>query len=191
MEYNNLCLFLKQKHLVLILKEFVSARRWTATAIGIVGVDIMVRPSADGVDTIALIAIASAMTFAVANVLIRVLSRTEPPIRILFYYHLGGSLVFVGPAIYMWVTPVGVEWALVGAIGLLTTIGMVAFVRGFAVGEASVIGPMEYTRLIYAAVLGFLFFAEIPDPYTILGALIIVGATTFIARVEARAAVQT
>ena len=176
---------------VLILKEFVSARRWTATAIGFVGVVIMVRPSADGVDTIALIAIASAMTFAVANVLIRVLSRTEPPIRILFYYHLGGSLVFVGPAIYMWVTPVGVEWALVGAIGLLTTIGMVAFVRGFAVGEASVIGPMEYTRLIYAAVLGFLFFAEIPDPYTILGALIIVGATTFIARVEARAAVQT
>ena len=176
---------------VLILKEFVSARRWTATAIGFVGVVIMVRPSADGVDTIALIAIASAMTFAVANVLIRVLSRTEPPTRILFYYHLGGSLVFVGPAIYMWVTPVGVEWALVGAIGLLTTIGMVAFVRGFAVGEASVIGPMEYTRLIYAAVLGFLFFAEIPDPYTILGALIIVGATTFIARVEARAAVQT
>ncbi len=176
---------------VLILKEFVSARRWTATAIGFVGVVIMVRPSADGVDTIALIAIASAMTFAVANVLIRVLSRTEPPIRILFYYHLGGSLVFVGPAIYMWVTPVGVEWALVGAIGLLTTIGMVAFVRGFAVGEASVIGPMEYTRLIYAAVLGFLFFAEIPDPYTIMGALIIVGATTFIARVEARAAVQT
>jgi drug/metabolite transporter (DMT)-like permease len=176
---------------VLILKEFVSARRWTATAIGFVGVVIMVRPSADGVDTIALIAIASAMTFAVANVLIRVLSRTEPPIRILFYYHLGGSLVFVGPAIYLWVTPVGVEWALVGAIGLLTTIGMVAFVRGFAVGEASVIGPMEYTRLIYAAVLGFLFFAEIPDPYTILGALIIVGATTFIARVEARAAAQT
>ncbi|NQU69792.1 MAG: DMT family transporter [Rhodospirillales bacterium] len=176
---------------VLILKELVSARRWLATAIGFVGVVIMVRPSADGVDTIALIAIASAMTFAVANVLIRVLSRTEPPIRILFYYHLGGSLVFVGPAIYMWVTPVGMEWALVGAIGVLTTIGMVAFVRGFAVGEASVIGPMEYTRLIYAAVLGFLFFAEIPDPYTILGAMIIVGATTFIARVEARAAAGT
>ena len=64
---------------------------------------------------------------------------------------------------------------------------MVAFVRGFAVGEASVIGPMEYTRLIYSAILGYLFFVEIPDPYTILGALIIVGCTTFIARVEARA----
>jgi drug/metabolite transporter (DMT)-like permease len=149
---------------------------------------IMARPGADGIDPIALIAIASAMTFAVANVLIRLLSRTEPTIRILFYYQLGGSLVFVAPAIYWWVTPVGVEWLLVGAIGLLTSIGMVAFVRGFAVGEASVIGPMEYTRLIYSAILGYLFFFEIPDPYTILGALIIVGCTTFIARVEARAA---
>jgi drug/metabolite transporter (DMT)-like permease len=173
---------------VLILKEFVSGRRWIATAFGFVGVVIMVRPDAEGIDPIALIAIASAMTFAVANVLIRVLSTTEPPIRILFYYHLGGSLVFVGPAIYWWTTPVGVEWVLIGVLGLLTTIGMVAFVRGFAVGEASVIGPMEYTRLIYAAVLGFLFFAEIPDPYTIFGALIIVGCTTFIARVEARGA---
>ena len=172
---------------VLILKEFVSGRRWTATAIGFVGVLIMVRPSADGIDPIALIAIGAAMTFAVANVLIRLLSRTEPPIRILFYYHLGGALVFAGPAAYFWVTPVGIQWLLVGAIGLLTSIGMVAFVRGFAVGEASVIGPMEYTRLIYSAILGYLFFFEIPDPYTILGALIIVGCTTFIARVEARA----
>ena len=173
---------------VLILKEVVSGRRWTATGLGFVGVVVMVRPGAEGIDPIALIAIASAMTFAVANVLIRLLSRTESPIRIMFYYHLGGSLIFVGPAIYFWVTPVGIQWLLVGAIGVLTTLGMVGFVRGFAVGEASVIGPMEYTRLIYAAVLGYLFFAEIPDPYTILGALIIVGCTTFIARVEARAA---
>jgi drug/metabolite transporter (DMT)-like permease len=173
---------------MLILKEVVSARRWTATGLGFLGVVVMVRPGADGIDSIALIAIASAMTFAVANVLIRVMSKTEPPIRILFYYHLGGSLVFAGPAAFVWVTPVGTEWLLVLAIGILTTIGMVAFVRGFAVGEASVIGPMEYTRLIYAAVLGFLFFAEIPDPYTLLGVLIIVSCTTYIARVEARAA---
>ena len=54
------------------------------------------------------------------------------------------------------------------------------------VGEASVIGPMEYFRLIYATILGYLVFAEIPDPWTIVGALIIVAATAYIARVEAR-----
>ena len=173
---------------VLLLKEIVGPRRWTATAIGFAGVLIMVRPGGEGIDPIALIAIGSAMTFAVANVLIRVLSSTEPPIRILFYYHLGGTAVFAVPAIVVWQTPVGIEWLLALGIGVLTTMGMAAFVRGFAVGEASVIGPMEYTRLIYATILGFFIFAEIPDAWTIAGALIIVGCTSYIARMEALSA---
>lgn len=173
---------------VIALKEFVDGRRWTATVIGFVGVVVMVRPGAGGIDPIALIAIGSALTFAVANILIRILSTTEPPVRILFYYHLGGAIVFTVPAILVWRSPVGVEWLLAVAIGALTTFGMVCFVRGFAIGEASVIGPMEYARLIYAALLGFFIFAEIPDPWTIVGALIIVGCTSYIARIEAQRA---
>ncbi len=171
---------------VWILREVVNGRRWTATAIGFVGVLVMVRPDAGVIDPIALIAIGSALTFAVSNVLIRLMSSTEPPMRILFYYHAGGMLIFAGPAAWVWRTPVGVEWLYAFAIGLLTTLGMVGFVRGFAVGEASVIGPMEYVRLIYAAILGYVVFAEIPDPWTVAGALIIVAATTYIARVETR-----
>ena len=171
---------------VWILREVVNGRRWTATAIGFVGVIVMVRPGAGTIDPIALIAIGSALTFAIANVLIRLLASTEPPMRILFYYHFGGMAIFAGPAAWVWITPVGIEWLYAAAIGLLTTLGMVGFVRGFTVGEASVIGPMEYVRLIYAAILGYLIFAEIPDPWTIAGALIIVAATTYIARMEAR-----
>ena len=173
---------------VWVLREVVTGRRWTATAIGFVGVIIMVRPDAGTVDPIAMIAIGSALTFAVSNVLIRLLSSTEPPMRILFYYHLGGVLIFAGPAAWVWQTPVGMEWVYTVAIGVLTTVAMVGFVRGFAVGEASVIGPMEYVRLIYAAILGYVVFFEIPDPWTILGALVIVAATTYIARTEARRA---
>ena len=147
----------------------------------------MLRPGADGIDPIALIAIGAAMSFAVANVMIRMLSRTEPAIRILFYYHIGGVLIFAVPAIVVWRTPVGLEWVMAAGIGLLTTLGMIAFVRGFAIGEASVIGPMEYTRLVYAAVLGLLIFGEIPDVWTILGALIIIASTTYNARIEAKA----
>ncbi len=171
---------------VWVLRELVSGRRWAATAIGFVGVLVMVRPDTGSIDPIALIAIGSALVFAVANVLIRLMSSTEPPMRILFYYHVGGVAIFAAPAAWVWRTPVGVEWFYALAIGLLTTIGMIGFVRGFAVGEASVIGPMEYVRLIYAAILGYFVFAEIPDPWTAAGALIIVAATTYIARMEAR-----
>jgi drug/metabolite transporter (DMT)-like permease len=171
---------------VVFLHELVRWRRWAATAVGFVGVLLMVRPGEGGYDPVALIAVGAALTFAVANVLIRVLSRTEPPNRILFYYHVGGILVFLGPAVWVWRTPVGVEWVLLATIGTLTTIGMIGFVRGFAVGEASVVGPMEYTRLLYAGLFGYYIFGEIPSGWTFAGAAIIVASTLYIARVEAR-----
>ena len=173
---------------IVLLREVVTRQRWWATGFGFLGVVVMLRPGPEGIDPIAAVAVGAAMSFAVANVMIRMLASTEPAVRILFYYHVGGVLVFLVPAILVWRSPVGIEWPMAAGIGLLTTLGMIAFVRGFAAGEASMIGPMEYTRLVYAALLGLLIFGEIPDIWTILGALIIVASTTYLARVEARAA---
>lgn len=171
---------------VFLLSELVSARRWIATSVGFAGVLIMIRPGHAGVDPVALIAVAAALTFAIANVLIRMLARTEPPNRILFYYHLGGSAVFLGPAIWVWQTPTGFEWIMLALIGGLTTIGMIAFVRAFSVGEANAVGPIEYIRLIFAAVIGYSFFAEVPSLWTWIGALVIVASALYIARDEAK-----
>ena len=171
---------------VFILKEVVSGRRWAATIAGFVGVVVMVRPGGE-VDPVAFLAIGAACTFAVANIMIRMMSDTEPPNRILFYYQAGGALVFLPPAIMTWHTPETLLfWLMACAIGLLTSLGMIGFVRGFAVGEASVIGPTEYIRLIFAAFFGFFVFGEVPDIWTIVGALIIVGCTGYIAQMEAR-----
>ena len=171
---------------VIVLREVVSGGRWTATFAGFIGVIIMVRPGGD-IDPIALVAIGAACTFAVANVMIRLMSTTEPPNRILFYYQAGGIVVFLPPTILLWQTPPDlVSWLMALAIGILTAVGMIGFIRGFAVGEASVIGPTEYIRLIFAAGFGLLIFGEMPDGWTIAGALIIVACTSFIARMESR-----
>ena len=171
---------------VVLLSELVSAKRWIATIAGFIGVLIMVRPGHAEFDTVALIAVAAALVFAVANVLIRMLSKTEPPSRILFYYHLGGSIVFLGPAIWLWQQPVGVEWLMLGLIGVLTTIGMIGFVRAFSAGEANAVGPIEYIRLIFAAVIGYWFFAEVPSLWTMAGAVVIVASALYIAREESQ-----
>ena len=171
---------------VFLLSELVSARRWIATIVGFIGVIIMVRPGHVGFDPVALIAVISALTFAVANVLIRLMSDTEPPNRILFYYHAGGTVIFLGPALWVWQTPVGIEWVLLALIGVLTTIGMIGFVRAFSVGEANAVGPIEYIRLIYAAIIGYAFFAEIPSLWTLAGAVVIVASALYIARDETR-----
>ena len=171
---------------VIVLREVVSGGRWTATLAGFVGVIIMVRPGGD-IDPIAIVAIGAACTFAVANVMIRKMSTTEPPNRILFYYQVGGIAVFLPPTILLWQAPPDlVSWLMALAIGVLTSVGMIGFIRGFAVGEASVIGPTEYIRLIFAASFGLFIFGEVPDVWTIAGAVIIVACTSFIARMEAR-----
>ncbi|MBK20353.1 MAG: hypothetical protein CMM52_16095 [Rhodospirillaceae bacterium] len=171
---------------VILLSELVSARRWVATAVGFVGVLIMVRPGHAGFDPVALIAVISACTFAIANIMIRMMASTEPPNRILFYYHVGGAIIFLVPTIILWQTPVGIEWLLLAGIGVMTTIGMTGFIRAFSVGEANAVGPMEYIRLIYAGILGYYIFNEVPDYWTVAGALIIIISTVYIAREEAR-----
>ncbi len=175
---------------VIFISEVVSGRRWLATTVGFIGVIVMIQPGADTMNPIALIAVASALAFATANVLIRVLARTAPPNRILFYYHIGGIIVFTGPAIYFWTMPVGIEWALLISIAVLTTLGMTCFVRAFSAGEANAVGQIEYVRIIYAALFGYILVGEIPSIWTGVGAVLIVASAIYIARDEAQKAAK-
>jgi len=171
---------------VLFLGEVVNGRRWSATAVGFVGVLIMVRPGSHGLDWTALIAVGSSCLFAIGLLLVRYMARTEPAHRILFYYHVGSAAVMLGPALWFWTDPTPAEWGMLFLVSAFTTLGMVCFVRGFMMGEASIVGPMEYVRLVYAALLGYFLFAEVPDIWTGIGALVIIAATITIARLEAR-----
>jgi drug/metabolite transporter (DMT)-like permease len=172
---------------VVILGEIVGWRRWAATLVGFGGVLVMMRPGHMGIDPASIVAVVSALLFGLGLVLIRLLAATDPPPRILFYYHLFGVLMFAAPAAWLWTPPTGLQWILLVLIGVLTTAAMVCFVRGFATGESSVVGPMEYTRLVYAALLGFFVFSEVPDLWTWTGAAIIVASTVYVARREAMA----
>jgi drug/metabolite transporter (DMT)-like permease len=175
---------------VMFLGEVVGWRRWTATAVGFLGVIVVARPGDGVVEPAALVGLAAALLFSIGLVLIRRLGSTEPPTRILFYYHAIGAMLSLGPAIWVWKQPVGQEWLYLLMIGVLTTLAMVCFVRGFVVGEVSVLGPMEYIRLVYAAALGYLIFAEVPGIWTWLGSAIIVASAIYIARREAFAPKQ-
>lgn len=171
---------------IFVLKEIVSGHRWGATIIGFGGVIIMMRPFGGEIDIAWFIALFTAFLFASGLIIIRVLAREDPPGTILFWYHIFGALIFVYPAMYVWVDPTPMEWLLLCLIATFTAIAMNFFVRGFSVGESSLMGTMEYIRLVFAVIAGFTIFAEIPDIWTGIGALIIVGATLYITRHEAR-----
>ena len=171
---------------VILLHEAVGWRRWAATTVGFIGVLVVVRPGDGPIDAGWLVGLTAAFLFSIGLILIRRLASTEPPNRILFYYHLFGSLLSLGPAIWMWKTPTPEEWLVLAMVGVMTTIAMFCFVRGFAIGEASILGPMEYTRLVFAALAGYFIFTEVPDIWTWIGATIIVSATLYITHREAK-----
>ncbi len=171
---------------VLFLAETVGWKRWTATAVGFAGVLVMVGPSATGIHHLAAgAALLGTLMFGVAMVMVRRFSPTEPPIRFVCYYHFGGAVLSLGPAIYFWQTPSAGEFGFILLVALASTAAMTCGIRAYSVGEASIVGPVEYVRLLFAAALGYLAFAEVPAASTWIGAAIIIASTLYIARIEA------
>ncbi|CAN0339894.1 unnamed protein product, partial [Discosporangium mesarthrocarpum] len=148
---------------IFILKEVVGVHRWSATLIGFTGVIVMMRPFGGEVDIAWGVALVTALLFSSGLIIIRVLGRDDPPGTILFWYHIFGMIIFAGPAAYVWVHPTPQEWVLLCLLATFTAIGMNFFVRGFSVGESSLMGTMEYIRLVFAALAGYFIFTEVPD----------------------------
>jgi drug/metabolite transporter (DMT)-like permease len=170
---------------IVLLGESVRWRRGLATFVGFLGVLVMVRPDRAIFDGAVLVGLLAALLAALSTTLIKRLSKTEPAAAILAYFGLFSSLLTAAPAWLVWRTPSGRELVLCAVMGILGGIGQYCAVRAYALGELTMIAPLDYSRLIFAGIMGYLLFAELPDRYTALGALIIVGSTLYIARREA------
>lgn len=167
------------------LIEPVGVHRVAAVVVGFIGVVIVMRPGVEGiVDPGAIIPIIGAFGAAIAVTSVRKLSQTESTATLLIY-----QAVFVGvlagvPLLWLWVTPDLNGMLFLLTMGVLATIGQWVGVKALRLGEASVVGNIEYVKLIYAAIFGYLIFKEVPDIYTIVGAAVIVGASIYIFRRE-------
>jgi drug/metabolite transporter (DMT)-like permease len=167
---------------VVILHEIVGWRRWTATAVGFLGVLVIVRPSPEGLNEYAILALVSAMFVAMVMITIRMLTRTESPATIIAYQSLFLSIILASPAWYFWVTPTWEELALTALIGGVMSVAQFTNIKAYANGEAAAIAPVEYIRLLGAAALGYAFFSEVPTVYTLIGAGIIIASTLYTVR---------
>jgi len=171
---------------VLILKETVGPRRWGAVAIGFIGVLIMLRPGTDAFTVYGVMAVAGAACAGLVMVVIRLLSRTESATTILAWQAIGVGLVVVGPAIWFWQWPTPFEWVLLIAMGVVSYLAQMANIHAYKWGEASVLASLDYVRLLYATVWGYLVFATLPGIATWIGSAIIVAASIYTIWREAR-----
>lgn len=165
---------------IVVLREAVGGRRWLAMAAGFVGVLIMLQPGEGGLDMYALFAVIGAASAAGVSILLRILSRTERPVTILTYQAVMVGLIAAPFAAYSWVTLTPLQWAMAIGVGLAASAGQMSNIRSFRAGQASVVAPLDYTKLIWTTLFGYLLFAVLPGSHTLVGAAIIVIASLYV-----------
>lgn len=169
---------------IIFLKEVAGLNRWVATLIGFGGVLVIVQPGAHGIDIYALYAIAGAAGAAMVSIIIRHLSQFDRSITILSYQALLVGAVMLPLGIYYWVWPTLLQWAMMLGIGLLSVAGQFCNIAGYRAGEASAVAPLDYARMVFAALIGFVLFLEVPSWSTVAGSAIIVATSIYSMRSE-------
>ena len=112
-------------------------------------------------------------------VIIRLLSRTESTPTILAWQVFGVGVATAIPAIHFWQWPSLREWLMLGAMGLVSYVAQTTNINAYRWGEASVMAALDYVRLLYATLLGWLVFATLPTVATWVGASIVVAASIY------------
>ncbi|HEY2346836.1 MAG TPA: DMT family transporter [Xanthomonadaceae bacterium] len=169
-----------------ILGEQVGARRWTAIAVGFLGVLVALRPGGDGVISAAGLAILlAAFGYAVSAITVRVLARTDSQQAIVAWLML---LLTVGAGAIAracgWVPIAPGDGWLIAGVGTAGALGQYTITAAFLRGEASVLAPLEYTALAWGVALDFFVWHTLPDAPTWIGAAIIVASGLYLLRRE-------
>jgi drug/metabolite transporter (DMT)-like permease len=167
-----------------LLGEWVGPRRWTGVLIGFVGALIIIRPGTGVMEFAAFLPLGAALCFALYQIATRRLRGIDGPVTTLAFMAVTGTVVTSAIVPFFWILPDLAGGLLMGSLGMLGTTGHFALIKAFESAPVSVIAPFDYTALIWAALFGYFIFNEMPDTFTILGALVITGSGLYILRRE-------
>ncbi len=159
-----------------LLGEQVGWRRWSAVLVGFVGVLLIIRPGFAQIEPPVLIALLGAAMWAAYQIMVRLCARVDRAETTALWTGGVGFLLtsLVGPAVWVWPDPR--EWLMLGAIALLGSLSHIAFIRALGMTQPSRLQPFNYTLFVWAVIVGYGFFGDIPDRWTFAGAAIIIGS---------------
>lgn len=171
----------------LVLKEHVGPRRITATAVGFLGAMLMLQPSTQGgLGWPAASALIAAFLVALTVAGMKFMTRDHTTMALMSWSAVLGFVLSIPPALFAWRSPTLADLALLSAMGVLGLITQACYIKGMTQGDAAVMAPIDYTRLVFAIILGYALFREVPSPMTLIGAGIIIASTVYITWREAR-----
>ena len=164
----------------LFLGEALGPRRIFGISVALCGALIVIRPGSDVFTPAAIFPLMAAICYSGYALLTRKVGNKEDVWTSLFYTGLVGTVILSLLVPFAWETPDLMGLGLMTLIALFGTAGQICLIRAFSAGEASMLAPYSYSGLFFAAVLGAIFFSELPDMWTICGALVIAGAGLYV-----------
>ncbi len=172
---------------VLFLGEVLHARRIAAIVVSFLGTLIILRPGAVSIELGAFAQLAAAPLFACSFLIAKKLTETESSASIVAYMSVFVTLALLVPALLVWRTPTPTELGWLFVTAIFATAGHYTLTRAMQTVELTVLQPFSFLQLVWATLLGFYVFSEVPDVWTLTGGAVIIASVTYIAHREARA----
>ena len=171
---------------VLFLRESLSFNRAFALVVGFLGALVILRPGIAVFNTGAAMILTSAMIWGIVLIIIKRLTTTESSLTITLYMMLYLTPLTLIAAVFVWEWPTLTQLILLVAVGCFGTIGHLAMAQALKDADTTVVMPFDFGRLIWAGLIGYVFFAEVPDIWTLIGAVVIFSAAMYVAVQESR-----
>ena len=172
-----------------MLGEQVGWRRWTAVAVGFVGVIVMLDPLGISFHAISLVVLGATFCYSLSTVLVRVVSRHDSDATTLFWFAVVSSTLSLGAAVPDWIWPSAIDWLWLIVLGLLGGVAQILVTRAWRLAPAAVLAPFDYAGIVLAVAYGYLWFREEPSWTVWLGLPLVIGSGLYILhreRVRAR-----
>ena len=165
---------------IFFLSEKVGLRRWSAVLIGFIGMLLIVKPAYQELNIYYIFPIIFCIFFACVALSIRSLSTTEPNYRIALYFSLLSMFVGLFTLPFGWVVPSKFELFLLIFTGIIGSYANILLTVSLRIAEASLVTPTKYLNLVFAILLGYFIWGEIPKILTLLGATLIIVSSIII-----------
>ncbi len=164
----------------LFLREQIGPRRLIGIIVSLLGALIIIRPGTGVFSIYALLPLGAAIFYSTYSLATRFVGTDESPWTSLFYSAIFGALCYSIYIAFYWNPMSNNAILLTIIIGLFGTAGHICLIRALSIGEASLVAPFIYTNLLFTTTWGFVLFGNLPDFWTIVGALIIVAAGIYV-----------
>ncbi len=166
---------------MLFLGEAFRWRRWGALAIGFAGTLVILRPGFIEIGTGPMLILAASSLWGIILVVMKALGRSDSPPTMVAYMVVFMTPMSLIPALFHWQWPTWEQLGLLALMGLIGTAGHLTLTQALRLADTAVVVPIDFFKLIWAALFGFLFFAEVPDMFTWIGGVMIFAGATYLA----------